>query len=452
MHTLAHHLAEYAAGLDFARLPPVVVHEVKRRVIDSLGCALGAWDAEPCAIARRVASRYGAERGATLWGTAHRAPPDWAAFVNGCLVRYLDFNDTYLSREPAHPSDNIPAALAVAEAEGASGRELIAAIVLAYEVQCRLCDTASLRARGWDHVTYVAFSSALAAARLLRLDVEKTRHAVNIAGVSAGSLRQSRVGELSHWKAGTVAHAARRGVFAALLAAEGMTGPAPIFEGAMGFEKLVSQTPLGGVALSHDDFMIMRTSIKASPAEYHSQSAIDAALRLRKQIGGAAAIESVLVQSHDAAVDIIGSEPEKWRPQSRETADHSLPYIVAVALADGEITDRQFAPARFTDPALLALVQRVKVERHAGLSALYPGAVGNIVTVRLRDGRALSERVDHPLGHAQNPLTDTQLGAKFHALADARLGAKRAAAVLETAWSLDALTDLAVITRSLVPP
>ena len=452
MLTLAQRLAEYAVGMAFPRLPPVVVHEVKRRVIDSLGCALGAWDAGPCAIARRVASRFGAERGATLWGTAHRAPPDWAAFANGCLVRYLDFNDTYLSKEPAHPSDNIPAALAVAEAEGAGGRELIAAIVLAYEVQCRLCDTASLRARGWDHVTYVAFSSALAAARLLRLDVEKTRHAVNIAGVSAGSLRQSRVGELSHWKAGAVADAARRGVFAALLAAEGMTGPAPIFEGAMGFEKLVSRAPLGEAVLSHDDFMIMKTSIKSSPAEYHSLSAIDAALRLRAQIGEVAAIESVLVQSHDAAVDIIGSEPEKWRPQSRETADHSLPYIVAAALADGEITDRQFAPGRFTDPALLALVQRVKIERHAGLSALYPGAVGNIVTVRLRDGRELTERVDHPLGHARNPLTDTQLETKFHALADARLGPERAAAVLEVAWNLDSLTDVSAITRALVQP
>ena len=212
MPTLAHRLAEYAVGLEFERLPEAVVHEVKRRMIDSIGCALGALDAEPCVIARRVAESYSAQRGATLIGTEHRAPPDWATFANGCLVRYLDFNDTYLSKEPAHPSDNIAAALAVAEAEAAPGRELIAGIALAYEIQCRLCDTASLRARGWDHVTYVAFSSALAAARLMRLDVEKTTHAVNIAGVSAGSLRQSRAGELSHWKACTVADAARRGI------------------------------------------------------------------------------------------------------------------------------------------------------------------------------------------------------------------------------------------------
>src|SRR5207237_7584565 len=121
--------------------------------IDSLGCALGAWKAEPCRIARTVAAAYRAtSSGATLLGMTHRTPPDWAAFANGCLVRYLDYNDTYLSKEPAHPSDNIPAALAVAEAWGASGKDFITAIVIAYEIQCRLCDASSVRARGWDHV------------------------------------------------------------------------------------------------------------------------------------------------------------------------------------------------------------------------------------------------------------------------------------------------------------
>ncbi|MBI3878085.1 MAG: MmgE/PrpD family protein, partial [Verrucomicrobia bacterium] len=209
MKTLAERIADYAVGLKFEHLPADVVHEVKRRVVDSLGCALGAWEAEPCIIVRRIASSFSAMRGATLFGTRHKAPPDWAAFANGCLVRNLDYNDTYLSKEPAHPSDNIPPALAVAEAEGASGRELITAIALAYEVQCRLCDAASLRSRGWDHVTYGAFSSALAAAKLMRLDRERTRHALGIAGVASAALRQSRVGELSHWKGCAFANAAR---------------------------------------------------------------------------------------------------------------------------------------------------------------------------------------------------------------------------------------------------
>src|SRR6266567_7292844 len=278
MKTLAEQLADYAVGLKFEDLPAPVVREVKRRVIDSVGCALGAWNAEPCAIARRVASAFTAGRGATLLGTRHRAPPDWAAFANGCLVRYLDYNDTYLSKEPAHPSDNIPAALAIAEAEQADGRELLLAIALAYEVQCRLCDAASLRTQGWDHVTYGAFSSALAAARLMRLEAARTRHAINIAGVASAALRQSRVGELSHWKGCAFANAARHGIFAALLAREGMTGPAPIFEGEKGFQALVSG-PLDARVEEWGkagDLMILNTSIKFWPAEYHSQSAIEA--------------------------------------------------------------------------------------------------------------------------------------------------------------------------------
>src|SRR5579864_7083904 len=150
--SLAHQLAEFATSLQFEDLSKNVVHEVKRRVIDSFGCAIGAWNEEPCVIARNVASEFSAKHGATIIGTDHQAPPDWAAFATGCCIRYFDYNDTYLSKEPAHPSDNIAATLAVAESAGATGKELMGAIALAYEVQCRLCDAASLRARGWDHV------------------------------------------------------------------------------------------------------------------------------------------------------------------------------------------------------------------------------------------------------------------------------------------------------------
>jgi 2-methylcitrate dehydratase len=452
---LANQLADFAVALKFEHLPAPVVHEVKRRVIDSLGCAFGAWDAEPCVIARRVASEFSAARGATLLGTNHRAPPDWAAFANGCLIRYLDYNDTYLSKEPAHPSDNIAAALAAAESVGASGRDLITAIALAYEVQCRFCDTQSLRARGWDHVSYGAFSSALAAAKLFGLDARRMRHALGIAGVASAALRQSRVGELSHWKGCAFANAARHGVYAALLAREGMTGPAPIFEGEKGFEKLVSGSMQAARAwfdpasLGRRDWMILETSIKFWPAEYHSQSAIEAALTLRPQLANVGQIESVRIDSHDAAVDIIGSEPEKWRPQSRETADHSLPYLTAVALADGEVTDKQFALERLTDAKLLDLVQRVTVERHAELSRLYPGAVGNIVTVGLRDGRELRARVDHPTGHARHPLNDEQLEAKFHALADGRLSRRTSFDALAWVWRLEAAKNFAPLMEML---
>src|SRR5213078_2738475 len=238
---------------------------------------------------------FSAKQGSTIIGTNHKVPPDWATFANGCCIRYFNYNDTYLSKEPAHPSDNIAAALAMAESVGASGRELITAIALAYEVQCRFCDAASIRARGWDHPTYGAFSTALAAARLMKLDPEKTRHAVNIAGVNCAAFRQARVGELSHWKGVAFANAARHGVYAALLARAGMTGPAPIFEGQMGFEKElgVSLGKVGDIFVKRPNekivnegtaAMILNTSIKYWPAEYHSQSAIEAALFLRKSI------------------------------------------------------------------------------------------------------------------------------------------------------------------------
>src|SRR5213596_3177903 len=444
--TLAHRLADYACALQFEDLSKQVVHEVKRRVIDSLGCALGAWNEEPCAIARKVASDFSAKQGSTIIGTNHKPPPDWATFANGCCIRYFDYNDTYLSKEPAHPSDNIAAALAVAESVGASGRELITAIALAYEVQCRFCDAASIRARGWDHVTYGAFSTALACAKLMKLDPKKTRHAVNIAGVAGAAMRQARVGELSHWKGVAFATAARHGVFSALLARAGMTGPGPIFEGQMGFEKQLGVS-LGNVGekfavpFAKTDHgpasMILKTSIKNWPAEYHSQSAIEAALLLRNEIADPAAVRAMTIESHDASVDIIGSEPEKWRPTTRETADHSLPYLVAVALTDGEVAAGQFSRERLADPEIWKFLEHVKVERNAELSALYPDAAANIVHVDLVDGRRLTKRVDYPLGHAKNPLKDSEVEAKFFTLVNRRLGETRAKKIVDLVWRLD---------------
>src|SRR2546423_1983611 len=236
---LAQRFAEYAGKLHFADLPAPVVHEVKRRFIDSFATAFGAMDAEAYAIAKRCALRMTSQPGASLIGGG-RSSTEWAAFVNGLLIRYLDYNDTYLSLEPAHPSDNLAAVLSVGEAVHATGPEMIVAAVLAYEIQCRLCDAASLRKHGFDHVTYGAISSALAACKLLNLGAPQSTHAVGLAGVCNVALRQTRAGELSMWKGCAFANAARNGVFAALLGAEGMTGPAPIFEGGLGLMKLVA--------------------------------------------------------------------------------------------------------------------------------------------------------------------------------------------------------------------
>ncbi len=436
--TLADRLADFALSVRFEDLPAEVVAEAKRRLLDAFACAAGALHEPSSTIARSLASRVKGEPGAALIGGG-RSSADWAAFANGVHIRYLDCNDTYLSLEPAHPSDNWAAVLAVGEHVGASGRDLIAAAAVAYEVQCRLCDAASIRARGWDHVTYGCLSSTLAAARLLGLDHARAVHALGIAGTTGTALRLTRAGELSMWKGCAFAHSARNAVFAALLAHDGMTGPAPLFEGDMGFFQQVSGpfelTRLGGP--SSADWMLPKTSIKFVPAEYHSQSAIAAAFALRPKIGDPSRIRSIEIATFRTAVEIIGQDPEKWRPKTRETADHSLPYCTAVALVDGMISADQFSPERLNDPALLDLVARTTVIEDPELTAGYPAGIPNRITVTLDDGSKLVERNDFPPGHDKNPLTDGQLRTKFDGLAVAEIGAERAEALWDRVSALE---------------
>ena len=415
-----------------------MVVEARRRLLDALGCAVGALEEPAPSIARRVAARVQGTPSVEL-DRRRAAAPDWAAFANGVHIRYLDCNDTYLSLEPAHPSDNWAAVMAAGELAGADGRAWIAAAAVAYEVQCRLCDAASIRARGWDHTTYGSISATLAAAKLLELAHEQTVHALGIAGTTGTALRLTRAGELSMWKGCAFAFAARNGVFAALLAADGMTGPAPLFEGEMGFFQQVSGpftlAKLGGPAAA--DWMLPKTSIKFVPAEYHSQSAIAAAFELRPQIGDPQRIREIEIATFRTAVEIIGKDPEKWRPQTRETADHSLPYCTAVALVDGEITAEQFTAERLRDPALLDLVARTRVVEDPELTAGYPAGIPNRVTVTLDDGRKLVAEVAFPPGHDKNPLTDDQLAVKFHGLVDPVLGRDRADQIRERVARLE---------------
>ena len=448
---LANRLAEYAANLSFDRLDRKTVHEVRRRLIDSLACALGAWDAPPAGVARAICRRVTSEPAATFLGGPKKTLPALAALCNGILFRYLDFNDTYLSLEPAHPSDNFAAVLAAGEAARRTGREIITAAVLAYEIQCRFCDAASIRKQGWDHVTYGAFSTAAAAAKLFGLDAGRMTQALNLSGTPNVTLRQTRAGELSEWKGCAFANASRNGVFAAMLAAEGLTGPAPIFEGEMGFFKQVSgpfELPrLGGEKPGDTDFMINRTSIKFWPAEYHSQSAIHAALELRPQIADVSQIKSFDIFSFDAAVDIIGKDPEKWRPRTRETADHSLPYCTAVALVDGDVTLDSFSDQRLRDERLLALVAKIKVHRDAALSARYPRGIPNRLEVTLADGKKLIAENEFPRGHDQNPMSDAEVESKFQRLAAGRLDSARARKILDLCWRLDELADIGELLR-----
>ena len=440
-------LAEYAHWISYDKLPNPVIHEAKRRVIDALGCAMGAYLGEPGKIARNLAHTVEAPSyGSLVIGTYHESSPEMAAFSNGLLMRYLDYNDTYLSLEPAHPSDNIAAILAVAEPEMATGKDIITAIALAYEVQCRLCDATSIRARGWDHVTYGAFSALLGAAKILNLSPEETRHAISLSGVANVTMRQTRVGELSHWKGAAFANASRNAVFAARLAWHGMTGPSHIFEGEMGFKKQVSGPfELGNWGGQGDDFMITRTSIKFWPAEYHSQSAIDAALQLREKIGSYENIVSIDVDTFNAAVDIIGGEEEKWFPKSRETADHSLPYCVAVALMDGQIDLEQFDETHLSNPAVSELIQKIRINRNAELDKLYPKGIPNLLKIKTKDGQEHSLQVTFPRGHAENPMTDKEVEDKFVRLASRVLSTSQIDFILPRLWTLEQQDDIGSI-------
>ena len=451
---LADRLSRYCHSLCYDDLPSAVVHEVKRRIIDSLGCALGALTAPPSRIARRLAQVIHMPQGATLWGTGHRTLPDLATFANGTLVRYLDFNDTYLAKEPAHPSDNLAAILAVGEVSHASGQRVIQAVALAYEVQCRLCDAAALRPRGWDHVTYGPFSSTLAAATVMKLSDAQTLQAINLAGVANIALRQTRVGDLSMWKACAFANAARNGVFAATLAQRGMTGPSPIFEGEKGFMKLVSgplDLPLfGGEKGSSEPgtFKILGTYIKQYPVEYHAQTAVEAALAIREDIRKGegvdvlAGITDVEIGSYDVAIEIIGRDPEKWKPRTRETADHSFPYCVAVALLDGKVTLRSFEAKRLADPVLHELIQKVRVVPQPEFVGRYPQTMPTRLTVRTKTGKDYVKQVDYPLGHPKNSMSDHEIEDKFRRLAAGKLDRARMKKVIDVVWKLDRLNDV----------
>ena len=450
MQTLAERLAIYTNSLTYKDIPEDVIHEVKRRVIDSLGCALGAYNSEPVKIVRDVAGSIENPHSATIIGTKKRTSPELATFTNGTMIRYLDYNDTYLSKEPAHPSDNISTVLSVAEAEGRSGKDLITAIVIGYEIQCRLCDAASLRTKGWDHVTYGAFSSGLVASKLMDLNIEQTVHTLGLSGVANIALRQTRTGELSMWKGCAFANTARNAVFAAILAKHGMTGPAPIFEGEKGFMKLVSgQFELEDFGGKDSPFKILDTYIKFYPAEYHSQSAIEAAIELKSKIGDIDAIESIEVRTFDACYEIIGSGAEKWNPKTRETADHSLPYCIAVALVDGKVELDQFSEERIKDLMLLKLMGKIKISRDAELNRQYPEAMPNLIEIITKNGRRFSKMITHPKGHPKNPMTDKEVEAKFKTMADNILPPGQTDIILDKLWHLEYIKDVREIMDSI---
>jgi 2-methylcitrate dehydratase len=445
---LAENLAEYVHSVDYDAVPENVIHETKKRIIDSLGCGIGAFNEGPVKISRKVAESARDLQGSTIFGTRKRTTPDLAAFVNGIMVRYFDYNDTYLSKEPAHPSDNIGPCFSVAETERATGKDLMLSIILAYEIQCRLCDAADIRHRGWDHVCYGLPSTALAAGKLMDLDVHKMTQSVNLAMNSHITMRQVRAGELSMWKGCSFANAARNGIFSALLAREGMTGPSPIFEGEMGFFKQVSgpfEMNIEEFGGRNGSFKIAETYLKFFPAEIHSQTSIWAALEARKEIEKPEDTASVEIASHEAGYTILGKDPEKWNPLTKETADHSLPYIVGMALLEGKIDNSTYSEKKFRDPIILEFLKKITVIEDKTLSDMYPEAVANRVTVKLSSGKVVSKQVDYHKGHPKNPMGDGEVEEKFQRLTKKYLTKNRARRILDSVWDLEKAKDISKV-------
>jgi len=360
-----------------------------------------------------------------------------AAFANTVMVRYLDANDSYNSVGSGHPSDSLGAVLAAAEVVGASGRDTILAMVAAYEVFGALADQVPIREKGWDQGTFIAPAAAVAASLLLGLSIVQMAEALSIAITANVPTRQTRAGELSMWKGCATAAAAKAGLFAALLAREGMTGPTAAFEGHHGlWEQVTGPFQVGPLGGAGRPFAIERVNLKYFPTEYHSQAPIALALSLRERVK-AEEIEAINIQTYWLAYSEIGSEPEKWDPKTRETADHSLPYLLAVALCDGRITPAIFEPSRFLDADLRPLMNRIRITEIPEFTRQYPNSFLSEFEVVTRSGQRIVERTDYPKGHIRNPMTDADVEAKFRDYASDILGPARTEGALGTLWRLE---------------
>jgi 2-methylcitrate dehydratase len=430
-------LVDFALQSEFGALSAETVHECKRRLIDTIGCAIGAFD-EPLSLqARAVAKRISGDPAASVWGSNLTSSPETAAFANGVMLRLMDISDTYLGKSRGHPSDVISGVLAVGESVRAGGPEIIAATVLAYDVYCSLCDAIDWNTRGWDQPVYAVLGTVIGAGKLLVLSREQMGHAVALALVANMAMTQTRRGPLSSWKGCAGANASRNAVFAALLARDGFTGPSAIFEGEGGLFDIVGRFDWSLPSNSH---MIEQTHIKSLPVCYHGQSAVLAALKLRAQLQ-VAEIAEVRVEAYRAAVDMMGNDPSRWAPTTHETADHSLPYTVAIALLDGAVTAESFALERFTDPAVVALMRKTKVCEDSTLTAAYPEGAPGRVTVTMNSGEVHDAELKYPDGHAQNPLSDAQVEDKFRQMFSKRRSQAHCEQVLQRLWQMERVGD-----------
>ncbi len=448
-------LSAYACGLTYEELGPAVVEQVKRTLVDTLGCAIGGYDSEPAAIARSLADGLRGRMPSRVLGASASTTPDMAAFANGVAVRYLDCNDSYFSPGGGHPSDMIPAVLAMADPLKSDGPTVITAIALAYEVFCRLSGEVVAGDLGWDQGIFSVIGAVCGTARVMGLSREQTGNAISLAVTPHLPLGVTRTGELSMWKGCAAASASRSAVFAAQLAAQGMSGPDAPFEGrrglweqAVGREVVVPDFPLGDARGGEDPFRITQTIFKSYPSQIHTQAPIGLAVQLR-EIVPADSIHSIHIDTYKVAASTASSEPEKWDPKTRETADHSIPWLVASALLDGPVTPSSFADERIASPAIREIMSRMTLAEEPEFTARYPGEYNCRITLTGSDGNIHAAHATWPKGHRSNPMSDAEVEAKFRNFAGVALTSEQCDLALEAIWNLDKLPNLDAVFDSL---
>jgi 2-methylcitrate dehydratase len=448
---LAETFAAYAVNLKYEDIPPDVVRFTKRTILDTIGCAIGGQTSGPAQIALKLASGESAKQSASVLCSGIKTTPELAVFANGVMIRYLDFNDGYISLGTGHPSDLLAGMLTAAELGGRNGRELIAGFVAAYQVYTRIADALDARDLGLDQSTITAPSATAGIGRLMGLSREQLTHAISIAVGGNTSLNQGRTGTLSNWKAYAVAEASRKAMFCVQLAQAGMTGPEQVYEGRNGFFNVITHKPLTVAKPEGEPFGIMHSFTKRFPLGQYSQTVVQAAVEARQYFKDAAEIQEVNLRVARRAIRVMADSPDKWRPTTHETADHSMPYSAGVALMYGKVSDEYYENPYLSDAKLLDLVSKVKcipsdeadkVEKEYNLCDL---------ELVLKSGQKKIVRVDYHRGHWKNPMSDAEMEEKFRGLASRHLSTQRTDALLKQLWALENVTnvgELVAMTRA----
>jgi len=439
--TVTAKMSRWAAGLQYKDISPEAVYQAKRFLLDSVGCALGGYQQHDVKIALEVLDEVAGPGPATVIGTGRRVDPVSASLANALMIRCMDYNDIYWKQDPSHPSDIFPAAIACCERAGSGGEELIVGLVLGHEFEMRLCEAAfpGIRERGWHHATLTAFVSPIVAGRALHLPWEKIQHAIGISASRHCTLGAVTAGKLTMMKNTVDPMATQSGVFAALLAEKGYSGPEHVIDGKEGLTHVFKpdwKLDLLTDGLG-DSWRITQCGMKAFPTEALTHTPISAVLDLVKSNDlHPDQVEKIQIRSLARAADIL-SDPSKYDPRTKETADHSLPYVIAAALVERQVTPVQFTMEKIMDPKIRAQLQKVEVVADPEIEKVFPALQRVIVHIDTTDGRSFGKQLDYPKGDPRNPLTDQEVEEKFAALADGVLSTGAQKRVKDAIWNLE---------------